>query len=480
MRAERHEAFALAEDRAGRSPSTSSSTTTCGPRAWPASWCGRSTTSARSTASTIADRITLVVEADDALAAVVDGPPRLDHGRGARHRPHRRPGRRRRRPDHRRRPPGPSACSLQRGDLTRSGAGSRPDQRLSARIGRPARSRTQNGLERSAAENCRTPSGWMLGMEPCIERSIVERASDQLGHINRPQLRSLSIGPRARTPPRRRWLARPCRGPDLPHGRRRTRTFEGIVMAACLDLDAVASHRTAAAPARPRHHAVGPRPHRGVRAQGPPAHPFGARPRPHVDEPRARTTSAGYGGSRRRPSPARSSAWPPSYPRSHWTTSATSSTSPSDDRRASDGWLTWRLEQLRCRGRNGVSVLEGILAEREGKGRTESWLERAFLGSARTRPGTRSRRSSNASVAQGPSDRPRRLPLRAEAGHRGQRATASHSTRRQLEADAARRNRLKLAGFDDHRVHLRPRHTGSARYVLGHRGRARRASRSRC
>ena len=47
---------------AGRWPSTSSSTTTCGPRAPPASWSGRSTTSARSTASTIADRVTLVLD----------------------------------------------------------------------------------------------------------------------------------------------------------------------------------------------------------------------------------------------------------------------------------------------------------------------------------------------------------------------------------------------------------------------------------
>ena len=52
-------------------------------------------------------------------------------------------------------------------------------------------------------------------------------------------------------------------------------------------------------------------------------------------------------------------------------------------------------------GRNGVTVLEGILAEREGKGRTESWLERAFLGLARSGPGSRSRRCSNAWPLQG-------------------------------------------------------------------------------
>lgn len=49
------------------------------------------------------------------------------------------------------------------------------------------------------------------------------------------------------------------------------------------------------------------------------------------------------------------------------------------DGKASDRWLWWRLEQLRCRGRNGVSVFESILTARAGGQVTESWLERETL-----------------------------------------------------------------------------------------------------
>jgi len=45
---------------------------------------------------------------------------------------------------------------------------------------------------------------------------------------------------------------------------------------------------------------------------------------------------------------------------------------------ASDPWLWWRLEQLRCRGRDGVAVFEGILQARADHP-TESWLERELL-----------------------------------------------------------------------------------------------------
>ena len=46
---------------------------------------------------------------------------------------------------------------------------------------------------------------------------------------------------------------------------------------------------------------------------------------------------------------------------------------------ASDPWLWWRLEQIRCRGRNGVTVFEQILQARSGGLATESWLERETL-----------------------------------------------------------------------------------------------------
>lgn len=49
------------------------------------------------------------------------------------------------------------------------------------------------------------------------------------------------------------------------------------------------------------------------------------------------------------------------------------------DRKATDRWLCWRLEQVRCRGRNGVIRFEEVLTRRAGGEKTESWLEREFL-----------------------------------------------------------------------------------------------------
>ncbi len=46
---------------------------------------------------------------------------------------------------------------------------------------------------------------------------------------------------------------------------------------------------------------------------------------------------------------------------------------------ARDPWLWWLLEHRRCRGRNGVSALEEVLAYRQRLGPTESWLEREVL-----------------------------------------------------------------------------------------------------
>ncbi len=115
---------------------------------------------------------------------------------------------------------------------------------------------------------------------------------------------------------------------------------------------------------------------------------------------------------------------------------------------ASDPWLWWRLERLRCRGRNGVTVLEGILRDRAGRGRTESWLERELLGCLERgglpRPVVqRTIRADGAFVARVDCCYPLERIVIEVNGHR------SHSTRRQRNADAARVNRLQLAG---HRV----------------------------
>ena len=280
-------------------------------------------------------------------------------------------------------------------------------------------------------------------MEPCIERSLAERASEQLGHITRPQLRSLGVGPRAQD--------RLVRGGLLvPKGARTYRlggvppSFRGDVMAACLDVGGIASHRTAA-----WLHGLDTTPWNPVPIE---VTVRKARQPTHSELARIHT-STNLGPDdicRVRGIPTTSIA------RTIFGLAALVPELALDDvrnlvdvairdRRASDGWLTWRLEQLRCRGRNGVSVLEGILAEREGKGRTESWLERAFLGLLE-RAGYPLPKVQQRVVLKG---RPiARVDFLYEpklvievSGY------ASHSTRRQLQADAARRNRLKLAGF---------------------------------
>ena len=130
------------------------------------------------------------------------------------------------------------------------------------------------------------------------------------------------------------------------------------------------------------------------------------------------------------------------------------------DRRASDAWLLWRLEQLRCKGRNGVSVLEAILADRDGKGHTESWLERAFLACldqvGYPHPKLQQRiRHANGMIARVDFLYEPRTVIEV-MGYRW------HSSARQLARDAARRNRLTLDGYERARVHLRPGHRDTA------------------
>lgn len=113
---------------------------------------------------------------------------------------------------------------------------------------------------------------------------------------------------------------------------------------------------------------------------------------------------------------------------------------------ASDAWLWWRLEQLRCRGRGGVSVLEAILVDRAGSGPTESWLERAFIRLCREAglpiPICQARiEARGAFVARVDFlDADLRLVIEVTGA-------VAHSTPAQRAADARRRNALVTAGY---------------------------------
>ncbi|HEX2576384.1 MAG TPA: DUF559 domain-containing protein [Aquihabitans sp.] len=115
------------------------------------------------------------------------------------------------------------------------------------------------------------------------------------------------------------------------------------------------------------------------------------------------------------------------------------------DGKATDRWLCWRLEQVRCRGRNGVSIFEQILSERSGAP-TESWLERELLrllAAAGLPLPTCQRRIEHRGAFVARVDfvyGPQRVALEV-SGHR------HHSTAAQLARDARRRNELQLAGY---------------------------------
>ena len=114
--------------------------------------------------------------------------------------------------------------------------------------------------------------------------------------------------------------------------------------------------------------------------------------------------------------------------------------------KASDAWLWWRLEKLRCRGRSGVANLEAILVKRAGGRVTESWLEREFLRLLEAAqvpiPICQRRiRARGAFVA--------RVDFLYEAFGIVVEVTGAiaHSSREQRARDATRRNRLGMQGY---------------------------------
>ena len=116
------------------------------------------------------------------------------------------------------------------------------------------------------------------------------------------------------------------------------------------------------------------------------------------------------------------------------------------DGKASDGWLWWRLEHLRRRGRPGIAALEAVLTARADLGPTESWLERELLrilaDAALPLPRCQ-RRIDRRGRFVGRVDflyEEARLVIEV-SGH------AFHASPDQLRADARRRNQLQLAGY---------------------------------
>jgi hypothetical protein len=283
-------------------------------------------------------------------------------------------------------------------------------------------------------------------MNPSLERSIAERAATQLGHITIQQLVDRGVSRRSI-----RHLIE--RGRLTPVGQRTLRipglpaSFASTVMAACLDLGAVASHRTAA-----HLHALA-----GFSGQPPVVEVTG---REGIGS--TRSTLATVHRTTNLPADDLVAIGPIPATSVARTIFGLAALVPDVDEesvrdvidtavrdgRASDRWLWWRLERLRCRGRDGVAALEGILEDRAGRGRTESWLEREFLRcldrGGLPRPVVQRRiRAKGAFLARVDCCYERERIVIEVNGH------GSPSTKRQRATDAARVNRLQLAG---HRV----------------------------
>lgn len=111
----------------------------------------------------------------------------------------------------------------------------------------------------------------------------------------------------------------------------------------------------------------------------------------------------------------------------------------------SDPWLWWRLEQLRCRGRNGVATMEQILRRRQHLGPTESWLEHRFMelldaeGIPLPAVQRRIRVRGNFVARVDTTYAERRVIIELDG-------YAGHNTRQQIDDDERRRTRLTLAG----------------------------------
>jgi hypothetical protein len=281
-------------------------------------------------------------------------------------------------------------------------------------------------------------------MAPCIERAIAERARTQLGHITNHQLREMGVS--ARVVCRLvsiGWLERvgwhTFRLAGVP------KSFDTEVMAACLDHGGVASHRTAA-----RLHGLEV-PDAWKRA---PIEVSATRQRRRAGSPLAlvhsstNLTAEDLLVVRSIPTTtiARTmlglAALVPEISEKDLRNVIDTTTK---DGKASDNWLWWLLEQRRCRGRNGVAVLEGILSDRAGRGKTESWLERAFLElvdrAGLPLPEVQRRvKHRGAFVARVDFFYAPKLVIEV-SGY------AKHSTVEQTEANARRRIELDLAGY---------------------------------
>jgi hypothetical protein len=281
------------------------------------------------------------------------------------------------------------------------------------------------------------------GMAP-YERAIAERAGQQLSLITTRQLRDIGLSPpaiRRLTASGRfeRFGGHTLGIAGVPS------TFERRVMAACLDLGAVASHRTAA-----RLHGLDTRRWNPV--------PVEVTVPKRTGQTSSELALVHTSTNLRSDDIVIARGIPTTTVARTFLGLAALVPEITEedvrdlldvairDGRASDKWIWWLLECLRCRGRNGVSTLELMLNDRAGNGKTESWLEREFLrcidAGGLPRPLVQQRIARRGSfVARVDFLYEPRLILEVSGYF-------THSSRKQVDADARRRNRLRAIGYE--------------------------------
>lgn len=211
------------------------------------------------------------------------------------------------------------------------------------------------------------------------ERAVAAVARRQRGHITRDQLRTAGVS--ASTV--RRWSGA---GLLVPVGARTFRTAaaaptdRGWVLAACLDRDAVASHRTAGwlhqlLPPPGLIDVTVPKGRATARAQ---ADPPGLRVHASTNLPEGdRTEVDGIPTTSLARTLMSLGALVPAEMAPDELLDVVAAAVESQA--ATMAWLRWTLDERRCRGRDGVAAFERALEERERMGPTESWLERRIL-----------------------------------------------------------------------------------------------------
>lgn len=286
----------------------------------------------------------------------------------------------------------------------------------------------------------------MGDMEQNELKAMDRIARRQYGLITKAQLEELGLSRSTRWEWDRRGLL-------IPVGRRTWR-LRGApvgwmvdVAAACLDLEAVASHWTAAelhglTPRRPVIDVVVAK---GRTAIASPRSSTTVRVHTSCDLPRADVPSV---EGIRSTSVARTlldlgALVPAELTRSRYAEIVGDAV---DRDLASDTWVWSVLEERRERGRRGVTALESVLCERAELGPTESWLERVMQGilvaAGLPLPSSqRVIRRSGRFAARVDFIYEQQMAVMEALGYR------HHRTAEQVEADTRRANALQLQGF---------------------------------